>query len=220
MVDSNKFSGPPGDTPNHNLYGNAPPEGDLALNALAQEVQKSLCRRDTGFGNLRQFKDMGDSSLPESPIEAPTPLSEVKQEPYPQSCMNGSLDKWRNLSVSTSTKGAKDKSRAPKVKATVASLPSTPNSSAPAASRALTATIDAAVGDSSNNSLDGKKNAPRYSTMISEALSTIKGTNGSDITEIQRYEVPPTIPFEAKKTCFSRQTGNGNCDSLWSNLPL
>ncbi|KAG6428593.1 hypothetical protein SASPL_112845 [Salvia splendens] len=29
-----------------------------------------------------QFKDVGDSSLPEGPIEQPTPLSEVKQEPY------------------------------------------------------------------------------------------------------------------------------------------
>ncbi|XP_050219292.1 glycylpeptide N-tetradecanoyltransferase 1 [Mercurialis annua] len=29
-----------------------------------------------------QFKDLGDTSLPEGPIEQPTPLSEVKQEPY------------------------------------------------------------------------------------------------------------------------------------------
>lgn len=29
-----------------------------------------------------QFKDVGDSSLPVGPIEKPTPLSEVKQEPY------------------------------------------------------------------------------------------------------------------------------------------
>ncbi|XP_022885051.1 glycylpeptide N-tetradecanoyltransferase 1-like [Olea europaea var. sylvestris] len=29
-----------------------------------------------------QFKDLGDSSLPEGPTEQPTPLSEVKQEPY------------------------------------------------------------------------------------------------------------------------------------------
>ncbi|KAL0308469.1 UNVERIFIED_CONTAM: Glycylpeptide N-tetradecanoyltransferase 1 [Sesamum radiatum] len=29
-----------------------------------------------------QFKDVGNSSLPEGPIEPPTPLSEVKQEPY------------------------------------------------------------------------------------------------------------------------------------------
>ncbi|KAK8988743.1 hypothetical protein V6N11_030120 [Hibiscus sabdariffa] len=106
-------------------------------------------------------------------------------------------DKWRNLSVSTSTQGARDKSRAPKVKAIVASLPNTPNSSAPAASRVLGATIDASVGDSLNNSLDGK-NAPRYNTMIFEALSTIKDTNGSDIGAIvsyieERHEVPPNF---------------------------
>jgi glycylpeptide N-tetradecanoyltransferase len=29
-----------------------------------------------------QYKDVGDKSLPEGPIEPPTPLSEVKQEPY------------------------------------------------------------------------------------------------------------------------------------------
>ncbi|KAE8688643.1 Telomere repeat-binding factor 4 [Hibiscus syriacus] len=106
-------------------------------------------------------------------------------------------DKWRNLSVSTNTQTARDKSRAPKVKAIVDSLPNTPNSFAPAASRALSVTTDAGVGDSSNNSLDGK-NAPRYNTMIFEALSTIKDTNGSDISAIvsyieQRHEVPPNF---------------------------
>ncbi|GMI82150.1 hypothetical protein like AT1G17520 [Hibiscus trionum] len=106
-------------------------------------------------------------------------------------------DKWRNLSVSTSTQSARDKSRAPKVKAIVASLPNTPNSSAPAAPRALSATTDAAVGDSSNIILDGK-NAPRYNTMVFEALSTIKDANGSDISAIvsyieQRHEVPPNF---------------------------
>lgn len=29
-----------------------------------------------------QFKELGDTSLPEGPIELPTPISEVKQEPY------------------------------------------------------------------------------------------------------------------------------------------
>ncbi|WRX26053.1 SANT/Myb domain - like 10 [Theobroma cacao] len=105
-------------------------------------------------------------------------------------------DKWRNLSVSTSAQGSRDKSRAPKVKAIVASLPNTP-SSAPAASRAHIVTTDAVVGDASNSSLDGK-NAPRYNTMIFEALSTIKDTNGSDISAIvsyieQRHEVPPNF---------------------------
>ncbi|KAG8494669.1 hypothetical protein CXB51_012277 [Gossypium anomalum] len=106
-------------------------------------------------------------------------------------------DKWRNLSVSTSTQGARDKSRAPKVKAIVASLPNTPNSSAPVASRAHNVTSDTVVGDSSNNGIDGK-NAPRYNTMIFEALSTIKDTNGCDISAIvsyieQRHEVPPNF---------------------------
>ncbi|XP_021294179.1 telomere repeat-binding factor 4 [Herrania umbratica] len=105
-------------------------------------------------------------------------------------------DKWRNLSVSTSAQGSRDKSRAPKVKAIVASLPNTP-SSAPAASRAHIVTTDAVVGDASNSSLDGK-NAPRYNTMIFEALSTIKDANGSDISAIvsyieQRHEVPPNF---------------------------
>ncbi|KAK6268225.1 hypothetical protein QUC31_012385 [Theobroma cacao] len=105
-------------------------------------------------------------------------------------------DKWRNLSVSTSAQGSRDKSRAPKVKAIVASLPNTP-SSAPAASRAHIVTTDAVVGDASNSSLDGK-NAPRYNTMIFEALSTIKDTNGSDVSAIvsyieQRHEVPPNF---------------------------
>ncbi|XVF25172.1 hypothetical protein REPUB_Repub13aG0190400 [Reevesia pubescens] len=106
-------------------------------------------------------------------------------------------DKWRNLSVSTSTQGSRDKSRAaPKVKAIVASLPNTPNS-APAAARAHNVSTDTAVGDPSNSALDGK-NAPRYNTMIFEALSTIKDTNGSDISAIisyieQRQEVPPNF---------------------------
>ncbi|XWS18846.1 hypothetical protein CRYUN_Cryun32bG0080000 [Craigia yunnanensis] len=105
-------------------------------------------------------------------------------------------DKWRNLTVSTSVQGSRDKSRAPKIKAIVASLPNTLNS-APAASRAHNVTNDTVVGDQTNTILDGK-NAPRYNTMIFEALSTIKDTNGSDISTIIRYieqrlEVPPNF---------------------------
>ncbi|KAK8296788.1 hypothetical protein V6Z12_D05G146500 [Gossypium hirsutum] len=103
-------------------------------------------------------------------------------------------DKWRNLSVSTSTQGARDKSRAPKVKAIVASLPNTPNSSAPVASRAHNVTSGTVVGDSSNNGIDGK-NAPRYNTMIFEALSTIKDTNGCDISAIVSYIECSEISF-------------------------
>ncbi|XWS12098.1 hypothetical protein CRYUN_Cryun37aG0061200 [Craigia yunnanensis] len=59
-------------------------------------------------------------------------------------------DKWQNLSVSTSAQGSRDKSRAPKVKAIVDSLPNTPNS-APAASRAHNVTTDTVEGDPSNS---------------------------------------------------------------------
>lgn len=70
-------------------------------------------------------------------------------------------DKWRNLSVSSSTQGFRDKSRAtPKIKAIVASLADAPNS-APAASRAQSVSTDTVVGDPSNSILDGK-NAPRF----------------------------------------------------------
>lgn len=69
-------------------------------------------------------------------------------------------DKWRNLSVSTSSQVSRDKSREPMVKAIVASLPNTP-SSATAAPCAPNVTTDAAVGDPSNSSLDGN-NAPRF----------------------------------------------------------
>ncbi|OMP08312.1 hypothetical protein CCACVL1_01127 [Corchorus capsularis] len=102
-------------------------------------------------------------------------------------------DKWRNLSVSTSAQGSRsDKSRLPKVKAIVASLPNATNS-APAAARAQTVTTDTAVADPSNSNLDGK-NGPRYNAMIFEALSAIKDTNGSDVPSIfsyiaQRHEV-------------------------------
>ncbi|XVF25171.1 hypothetical protein REPUB_Repub13aG0190300 [Reevesia pubescens] len=86
MADSNASSGSPEETPNPNPEGNAPSESDLALDALAQKVQESLSleRRHKFWESqpVGQFKDLGNTSLPEGPLEAPTPLSEVKQEPY------------------------------------------------------------------------------------------------------------------------------------------
>nr|KYP63635.1 Glycylpeptide N-tetradecanoyltransferase 1 [Cajanus cajan]KYP63636.1 Glycylpeptide N-tetradecanoyltransferase 1 [Cajanus cajan] len=86
MVDSNPSSGSPEETQNPNPDGNAPAESDLALDNLAQKVQESLSlEKRHKFWETQpvgQFKDIGDSSLPEGPIELPTPLSEVKQEPY------------------------------------------------------------------------------------------------------------------------------------------
>lgn len=86
MVDSNASSGTPEETHNPNPDGNAPSESDLALDNLAQKVQESLSlEKKHNFWETQpvgQFKDLGNTSLPEGPIEPPTPLSEVKQEPY------------------------------------------------------------------------------------------------------------------------------------------
>ncbi|KAF8032527.1 hypothetical protein BT93_D1436 [Corymbia citriodora subsp. variegata] len=86
MVDSNPSSDSPEETLNPNPDGNAPSENDPALDTLAKKVQESLLlgKRHEFWETqpIWQFKDIGDTSLPEGPIELPTPLSEVKQEPY------------------------------------------------------------------------------------------------------------------------------------------
>lgn len=84
MVDSNPSSDSPEKAPNPNPDGNAPSENDLALETLAKKVQESLLlEKRHKFSETQppvgQFKDIGD---PEGPIEPPTPLFEVKQEPY------------------------------------------------------------------------------------------------------------------------------------------
>ncbi|XP_060205916.1 glycylpeptide N-tetradecanoyltransferase 1-like [Lycium barbarum] len=59
---------------------------EVSIDSLAREVQESLslAKRHKFWETqpVGQFKDLGDTSLPEGPIEPPTPLSEVKQEPY------------------------------------------------------------------------------------------------------------------------------------------
>ncbi|CAI8606139.1 unnamed protein product [Vicia faba] len=86
MVDSNASSGSPEETQNQIPDGNVLAESDLALDNLAQKVQESLTldQRHKFWETqlVGQFKDIGNSALPEGPIEPSTPLSEVKQEPY------------------------------------------------------------------------------------------------------------------------------------------
>ncbi|KZV58463.1 glycylpeptide N-tetradecanoyltransferase 1-like [Dorcoceras hygrometricum] len=61
-------------------------ENEVSIDALAKKVQESLslAKRHKFWETqpVGQFKDLGNSSLPEGPIEQPIPLSEVKQEPY------------------------------------------------------------------------------------------------------------------------------------------
>ena len=69
-------------------------------------------------------------------------------------------DKWRNLSVSTTGQGSKEKSRAPKIKAiTAAPIPNVQNS-APAAPLRRNASPDTVMDDAPNSTQEGK-NAPR-----------------------------------------------------------
>lgn len=60
--------------------------GETSIEAITRRVQESLAIENRHkFWETQpvgQFKDIGDSTLPEGPIEQPTPVSEVKQEPY------------------------------------------------------------------------------------------------------------------------------------------
>ncbi|XP_021817252.1 telomere repeat-binding factor 4-like [Prunus avium] len=129
-------------------------------------------------------------------------------------------DKWRNLSVSTSGHGSKDRPRGTKVKncaaahhlvqnsaptasvrpnASPASAPpnSSPASARPNASPASVcpnASPDAMMDDAVNSAPE-LKSASQYDPMIFQALSTMKDMNGSDLGAIlnfieQRHEVP------------------------------
>ncbi|KAL3335254.1 hypothetical protein AABB24_031453 [Solanum stoloniferum] len=59
---------------------------EVSIDSLARKVQESLSlsKRHKFWETqpVGQFKDLGNASLPEGPIEPPTPLTEVKQEPY------------------------------------------------------------------------------------------------------------------------------------------
>ncbi|KAF5805376.1 putative glycylpeptide N-tetradecanoyltransferase [Helianthus annuus] len=57
-------------------------ESETSIDAIAQKVQVSKRHKFWETQPVGQFKDLGNPSLPEGPIEPPTPLSEVKQEPY------------------------------------------------------------------------------------------------------------------------------------------
>ncbi|XP_021902869.1 telomere repeat-binding factor 4-like [Carica papaya] len=119
-------------------------------------------------------------------------------------------DKWRNLSVNPGGSGAKDKSRTPKLKAVAAaaaaaaaSTPNAPNST-PSGLVNHNASADIALDDPSNSPADGN-NAPRYNSIIFEALSTIKDPNGCDISAIVNYiEQRQEVPQNFRRSLSSR----------------
>ncbi|XP_010445121.1 PREDICTED: glycylpeptide N-tetradecanoyltransferase 1-like [Camelina sativa] len=69
-----------------NAQENALAVDDTSLETIVRRFQDSMSVEKTHkFWETQpvgQFKDIGDTSLPEGPIEPATPLSEVKQEPY------------------------------------------------------------------------------------------------------------------------------------------
>ncbi|CAN6457042.1 unnamed protein product [Victoria cruziana] len=73
--ESNEGNSPAANTTNSNQ-----------IDAISRRVQEALSmgRRHRFWETqpVGQFKDVGDTSLPEGPIEDPAPLSEVRQEPY------------------------------------------------------------------------------------------------------------------------------------------
>ncbi|KAL5714402.1 hypothetical protein ACHQM5_016369 [Ranunculus cassubicifolius] len=85
-----------GETPNPNSNSNPKldldetripaSETETSIATLSRKVQDSLSiGKKHSFWETQpvgQYKDLGDSSLQEGPIEPPTPLDDVKQEPY------------------------------------------------------------------------------------------------------------------------------------------
>ncbi|XP_026661408.1 glycylpeptide N-tetradecanoyltransferase 1-like [Phoenix dactylifera] len=72
---------------NENPNPNPIPDGEgFSVDAVARRIQESLAlpkrHRFWETQPVGQFKDLGDASLPEGPIEPPSPLSAVRPDPY------------------------------------------------------------------------------------------------------------------------------------------
>lgn len=108
-------------------------------------------------------------------------------------------DKWRNMSVSASGQGSRDKVKTPRIKA----IASVPYSSVTAESTTIYST-EATPSTTPDNlispksSSNGKIHSPRYDVMILEALAVMEDPNGTDVAAIasfmeERHELPPNF---------------------------
>ncbi|KAK4396894.1 Glycylpeptide N-tetradecanoyltransferase 1 [Sesamum angolense] len=86
MADKDSSSGSNSQNPDQDSSVNPLSNFQNTLENIVQKFQGSnLNNQQHKFWETQpvgQFKDVGNSSLPEGPIEPPIPLSEVKQEPY------------------------------------------------------------------------------------------------------------------------------------------
>ncbi|WOL20392.1 hypothetical protein Cni_G29197 [Canna indica] len=100
-------------------------------------------------------------------------------------------DKWRNMSISASGQGSREKIRTPKPKG----LPAIPvSSSVSIVSSAPHKDGPSAIADPTKSSQDAK-NPPRYTALIIEAITSVQEPNGVEVGAIhnfieQRLEVP------------------------------
>ncbi|XP_068652417.1 single myb histone 3-like isoform X1 [Aristolochia californica] len=104
-------------------------------------------------------------------------------------------DKWRNMSVSASGQGSREKVRAPKSK----SLALVPFTSTPSASTSLAVAQEAQpTGSETLKGQQEAKSPLMYNAVIMEALSALQDPNGSDVNAIchfieQKHKMPPTF---------------------------
>ncbi|KAJ9183795.1 hypothetical protein P3X46_007605 [Hevea brasiliensis] len=88
MGDSNSYSPPgsPKENPDHDSQKKPITKDDGTLETIVRRIQDSISKgKKHKFWETQpvgQFKDIGDTSLAEGPIEPPTQLSDVKQEAY------------------------------------------------------------------------------------------------------------------------------------------
>ncbi|PIA64263.1 hypothetical protein AQUCO_00100028v1 [Aquilegia coerulea] len=129
-------------------------------------------------------------------------------------------DKWRNMSVSASGQGSRDKVRTPKMKALppippvqnptpISTLTTTPTPALPS-SNSKTPTSNALVlyepadtlMDSSKSAAEGKT---KYNTMIFDAITGLKDPTGSDIGAIMNFiEAKQVVPPNFRRVLSSK----------------
>ncbi|CAN1185798.1 Glycylpeptide N-tetradecanoyltransferase 1 [Linum perenne] len=86
MGDNNDHTSPTENPDHDSVTQLVESQEDSSMETIVRKIQDSMSLgKQHKFWETQpvgQFKDVGDTSLPEGSIEPPTPLSEVKQEPY------------------------------------------------------------------------------------------------------------------------------------------
>ncbi|XP_068652419.1 single myb histone 3-like isoform X2 [Aristolochia californica] len=111
-------------------------------------------------------------------------------------------DKWRNMSVSASGQGSREKVRAPKSK----SLALVPFTSTPSASTSLAVAQEAQpTGSETLKGQQEAKSPLMYNAVIMEALSALQDPNGSDVNAICHFIEAPN-GYKLKDPSFAMKT--------------